>query len=204
MLRIAILLVVFTQYSESFAKDFGVVGKVYEIAEENMLTAIRGKLESMKASGEIDLKNQEMKEKTLNYLRRPNEVKEITDTTEEREYYYDPSHTVMKDIHDQDGRVFVSKGRVVNPLQYLPLDQKLIFINGDSEKQVEWSLALAKKEKVKIILVKGNILDLMKDNKTRLYFDQGGVLTGKFGIKQVPAIVLQDELKLLIREMRVE
>ena len=57
---------------------------------------------------------------------------------------------------------------------------------------------------MKIILVKGNILDLMKDNKTRLYFDQGGVLTGKFGIKQVPAIVLQDELKLLIREMRVE
>ena len=49
-----------------------------------MLTAIRGKLESMKASGEIDLKNQEMKEKTLNYLRRPSEVKEITDTTEEK------------------------------------------------------------------------------------------------------------------------
>jgi conjugal transfer pilus assembly protein TraW len=197
-------LAAFIPFSEVLAKDFGIVGKVYEIAEKNMLREIEGKLEMMKSSGEIERKNQEMKQKMLSYLNRPKEVKGIIDTVEEREYYYDPSYIVNNDIADQDGRVFVMKKARVNPLEYMPLGQKLIFINGDSENQVKWAVSESKKEKIKIILVKGNLLNLMKENKVRLYFDQSGVLTSKFGIQQTPAIVEQKELKLLIKEVRVK
>ncbi|MDA0938958.1 MAG: type-F conjugative transfer system protein TraW [Proteobacteria bacterium] len=194
----------FIQFSEAKAKDFGVQGHVFEIVEENMLEHLKGKLENMKELGIIDAKNQEMKDTLIKYINRPTEVKEIVITKEPREYEYDPSYIVKRDIADQDGRVFIKAGKIVNPLEYMPLSYKLIFIDGDDEEQVKWAIAQSKKEKVKITLIRGSIIDLMKESKVRLYFDQKGNLTKKFGIKQVPAIVEQKDLKLKIREVKTE
>ena len=203
MLRIVILLALFIQYSEAEAKDFGIMGQVFEIKEQNLLEYIKQKLNLLKASGELELKQNEMKEKVRNYVNRPYRVKGIVTTTEPREYYYDPTYTVVNDIKDQDGRVFIEAGRQVNPLEMMPLSYKMLFIDGDDEAQVKWGLEKAKKDKVKIILVNGAIIDLMKENKVRFYFDQQGVLSEKFGIKQVPAIVEQKDLQLLIKEVKV-
>ena len=204
MLRIVILLALFIQYSEAEAKDFGIMGQVFEIKEQNLLEYIKQKLNLLKASGELELKQNEMKEKVRNYVNRPYRVKGIVTTTEPREYYYDPTYTVVNDIKDQDGRVFIEAGRQVNPLEMMPLSYKMLFIDGDDEAQVKWGLENAKKDKVKIILVNGAIIDLMKANKVRFYFDQQGVLSEKFGIKQVPASVEQKDLQLLIKELVVK
>lgn len=204
MLRIVILLALFIQYSEAEAKDFGIMGQVFEIKEQNLLEYIKQKLNLLKASGELELKQNEMKEKVRNYVNRPYRVKGIVTTTEPREYYYDPTYTVVNDIKDQDGRVFIEDGRQVNPLEMMPLSYKMLFIDGDDDAQVKWGLEKAKKDKVKIILVNGAIIDLMKENKVRFYFDQQGVLSEKFGIKQVPASVEQKDLQLLIKELVVK
>ena len=91
----------------------------------------------------------------------------------------------------------------MNPLETMPLSYKMLFIDGDDEAQVKWGIEQSKKEKVKIILVNGAIIDLMKENKIRFCFDQQGVLSKKFGIKQVPASVEQKDLQLLIKEVKV-
>ena len=201
MLRKIILLALLTLSFEVKAKDFGMRGKVFEIAERNMLEMIRAKLAFMKDSGEIDAKNQEMKDRLLSYLNRPKEVDWIRDAELEREYYYDPSYKLEKDLSDHEGNVFAKKGKVINPLEYMPLTGKLLFINGDNEKQVAWAVNKAKEEKIKIILIRGNLLDLMRSKKIRMYFDQGGVLSKKFGIEAAPAIIEQVDLRLLIKEM---
>ena len=121
MLRIVILLALFIQYSEAEAKDFGIMGQVFEIKEQSLLEYIKQKLNLLKASGELELKQNEMKEKVRNYVNRPYRVKGIVTTTEPREYYYDPTYTVVNDIKDQDGRVFIEAGRQVNPLEMMPL-----------------------------------------------------------------------------------
>ena len=41
----------------------------------------------------------------------------------------------------------------------------------------------------------------MRTRKVRLYFDQGGNLTNKFGIKAVPAVVEQEGKMLKVREV---
>ncbi len=41
----------------------------------------------------------------------------------------------------------------------------------------------------------------MNQSKARLYFDQNGVITGKFGIGHVPATVEQEGKMLRIREV---
>ncbi|GHT93168.1 hypothetical protein FACS1894122_07980 [Alphaproteobacteria bacterium] len=54
-----------------------------------------------------------------------------------------------------------------------------------------------------MILVKGSPLELQKRLHRDIYFDQQGILTSKFGIKHVPAIVFQkaDEKFLTILEV---
>ena len=58
-----------------------------------------------------------------------------------------------------------------------------------------------KKKPVKIILVKGAILKLIKENKLELYFDQQGVLTRYFGIQHVPSKVTQEGKSLKVEEI---
>lgn len=53
----------------------------------------------------------------------------------------------------------------------------------------------------KIILVQSSPLELEKQHHVSFYFDQGGTLTTKFGIDQVPARVSQQSKTLLIEMM---
>ncbi|NBU94215.1 MAG: type-F conjugative transfer system protein TraW, partial [Actinobacteria bacterium] len=71
------------------------------------------------------------------------------------------------------------------------------------EAQVRWALEQnkIKKSKTKIILVRGRVIDLMRQKKVRLYFDQQGTLTTKFGIKAVPATVAQEGKMLKVMEV---
>ena len=49
--------------------------------------------------------------------------------------------------------------------------------------------------------MRGRVIDLMRARKTRFYFDQGGNLTSKFGIKAVPATVEQEGKMLKVKEV---
>jgi conjugal transfer pilus assembly protein TraW len=55
--------------------------------------------------------------------------------------------------------------------------------------------------RIKPILTGGSYLDLMKDWRVPVYYDQSGTLTRRFGIRQVPALVSQDGLRLRIDEL---
>lgn len=98
------------------------------------------------------------------------------------------SHTV--DIRDNEGRVFARQGEVMNPLQYVPFNQTLYFINGDDPAQVAWMKRQTPPTlESKIILVQGSIPEMQKSLDSRVYFDQNGVLCQRLGIDQVPARV---------------
>ncbi|MBY0630931.1 conjugal transfer protein TraW, partial [Escherichia sp. NIC24-2-1] len=94
------------------------------------------------------------------------------------------------DIRDNEGRVFARQGEVMNPLQYVPFNQTLYFINGDDPAQVAWMKRLTPPTlESKIILVQGSIPEMQKALDSRVYFDQNGVLCQRLGIDQVPARV---------------
>ncbi|HDV8925755.1 TPA: conjugal transfer protein TraW, partial [Escherichia coli] len=88
------------------------------------------------------------------------------------------------------GRVFARQGEVMNPLQYVPFNQTLYFINGDDPAQVAWMKRQTPPTlESKIILVQGSIPEMQKALDSRIYFDQNGVLCQRLGIDQVPARV---------------
>ena len=56
---------------------------------------------------------------------------------------------------------------------------------------------------VKPILIGGAPLKLMREWKREVFFDQGGVLSRKFLLQQVPAVVTQDGKRLRVDEVRL-
>lgn len=200
-MTILLLFCALTVASPASSREFGTQGHTYAIKEPDLLQQITQKLMALDESGSLARHNRLMLEKAEKGIRRPAPVVDITKSTELREFFYDPSLTVPFDLKDHKGRVFHKKGTKVNPLKHISLSHSLIFIDGDDEQQVAWA---SQKKKVKIILVSGSPFGLMEAWNRPIFFDQEGRLTSKLGIRQVPAVVSQEGLKLKISEVVLE
>ncbi len=177
--------------SEANAKDFGTQGHVFTIIEEDFLEVINARLQKI----DWDEFNKNTQNKTKEYIERPTAVSGIVNAKESKEFFYDPTYVLDQDIRDHNNQLLHAAGTKVNPLEFIPLREALLFIDGDDESQVKFAL----KQQAKIILVKGSPLKLQRKEKIWIYFDQGGVLTSKLGITQVPALVAQEGLQLKIK-----
>ncbi len=201
MKRIAALLAVLLASAPAAAKDYGQQGTVFPIVEPDLLEQIRAKLQRLEASGETARLNADLKKRTIARVNRPEPVAGIGTASSPRQWTFDPTITVEADISDDKGRLIISAGTRVNPLDTVSLRQKLIFIDGDDAAQLAWAVKAHKAADAKLILVKGAPLDLMRARQRRFYFDQGGTLVKRFGIRAVPAIVEQEGRILHLREV---
>jgi conjugal transfer pilus assembly protein TraW len=91
----------------------------------------------------------------------------------------------------------------VNPLDHVSLRDELIFFDGRDRRQVSFAKQTMRKLKgaAKPIMVAGEPLNLMRDWKRRVFYDQGGALVRRLGIRQVPAVVTQDGKRLRVDEV---
>ncbi|MCC6480606.1 MAG: type-F conjugative transfer system protein TraW [Sphingomonadaceae bacterium] len=184
----------------AMARDYGQQGTVYRVIEADLLQAIRTRLGQLEASGETARLNQELKRRTIARVNRPEPVAGIGLAQKMRVWRFDPTIAVERDIVDDKKRVIMAAGTRVNPLDTVPLRTPLLFLNGDNPAELAWATARFKPDAVKLILVRGAPLELMRQRQRRFYFDQGGKLVAHFGIKSTPATVEQDGRALRITE----
>lgn len=189
--------------SPAFETDLGVIGPTYDIKEPDLLEEIHAKLLAKQASGELARMQEEGHKRAMASVREPKPVSEVSKTMVARTRYWDPSIVIQENIVDEKGRVLVPKGTVANPLDHMQMSKSMLFFDARDPDQVAYARqALSKVGKtVTPILVGGAVIDLMKQWKTRLYFDQQGTLVKKFGIKQVPAWVYQEGRVMRIDEV---
>ncbi len=185
----------------ALARDYGQQGALFPVVEADLLSVIQKRLTAMQASGEIDRANRQLAERTAAQVRRPTPVPGIGHAAEERRWTFDPTITVNADLRDARGRVVVAAGTRVNPLDTVPLRQRLVFLDGDDERQFAWAMGATTTLNAKLILVSGSPFALMKAEQRRFYFDQKGTLTRHFGIRAVPAVVEQQGRTLAVREL---
>jgi len=185
------------------AKDYGIMGATFPIAEPDLLEVIRARLLRAQQSGELDRMNQKFVETAQAAVRRPKPVAGITPAKETREWLFDPGITISEDIRDAKGNLIAAKGQRFNPLHYVGLHRSFAFIDGNSPEEMAWALAQGDPDKLWIIMIKGSPLDRMKKLKRRFYFDQQGVLTGRFGIAHTPALLTRKGDGLEIREVAI-
>jgi conjugal transfer pilus assembly protein TraW len=198
LLRVSFLFVMTTAH----AKDLGVYGETFPIAEENLLTLIQQKLKTMEENGDLMKTRQTLAEKAAQNIRHPAPVKGLIKTETPRQWLYDPSITVDKDIKDLKGNLIATKGQIVNPLDTLSWGAPLLFLDGDDPEQVAW--AETQHTLAKWVLVKGSPVDMEEKLKHPIYFDQAGMLAGKFGIRAVPCRISQKDKKLLVEEISLD
>ena len=189
----------------SAAKDLGVQGALFPISETDIMAFLAARLQAAKASGKAEQLNRAFAARARQSLMRPPPVEGLVTTREPRTWLFDPTYVVPEDIADQNGRVFAHAGQVVNPLQAMPdFDRVYVFIDGDDPRQVALGMAQLRKTgstRTRVILVKGSPVELMRTEKTPLYFDQAGIMSTRFGLHQVPAVVVREGDKLRISEV---
>lgn len=204
MKRCSLLVASLAISSPVAARDYGQQGAVWAIAEPDLLTQIHARLTQLERTGETAKLNEELKRRTIAKVTRPEPVAGLAAASAARSWRFDPTITVERDIADNKGRVIVAAGTRVNPLDTVPLRAPLVFLDGDEPGQIAWALRRYRASRAKLILVKGAPLELMKSRQRRFYFDQGGTLVKRFGIRAVPASVEQQGRVLVITEEAVK
>jgi conjugal transfer pilus assembly protein TraW len=185
------------------AQDLGVIGPVFPIAEPSLLEVILSKLREAEATGVLARIQRETQANVKRGIEQPAPVERITKTIKARSFYYDPSIVVPYAIADAEGKVIVTPGTRVNPLDTVSLSKALLFIDARDPAQVGRARSILDERggKVKVILTGGSYLDLMRRWKRPVFYDQQGALSEKLGIRHVPALVSQEGKKLKIEEI---
>jgi len=192
------------------ATDLGTHGASFKITEEPFIQMMKNRMEKVDIESEKDKIQKRAKYKVEN----PTPVKNITPATKDRVFYFDPSYTLDKDAALPCGKILHKAGAAVNPLEHMDLNRRMFFVDGRNQEQVDWLKEQLKTPgpKVKnqiiedrVILVGGSVFKLKEElgdtHADKVYFDQSGELTTKFGIKASPAILVQEGLALKIEEI---
>jgi conjugal transfer pilus assembly protein TraW len=202
MVKRPYFLFIFLIWEPLWAQDLGIHGHTFPILEEDLLSHIEQKLSSLEKSGILKEQENRLTHKATAYLTNPQPVSFLQKTTHPRVFYFDPTIQAPADLKDPEGRVFVKAGTPFNPLKVRKLSQDLVFFSGDDAEQVVWCKAYLKNHKqTTLILTSGSPLTIEGDLSQPCFFDQKGRLVKKLKIKQVPAVVQQEGLKLRIEEV---
>lgn len=210
-IRLTILGMVALTTSITFAKDFGTRGHSYQITEQEFLQMIAERLNKI----DMQKEQEKMQRVVRDRVKNPRAIEAVKPTTVTRSFYFDPTYTLDQDVLLPCGKILHRAGTQVNPLEHMDLNRRLLFIDARRIEQVKWlkekldNPLQEGKEPVedRVILVGGSpftLKELLKDeHKNKVYFDQNGELTTRFGITGSPAVVVQDGLRLRIDEIKL-
>ena len=196
----------FAAMTPAAARDLGVRGATWPVAEPDLLEEIEARLLELQRSGELARLEDEARTRARQSLEEPEPVPGIASARERRSRLFDPSIAVAQDIRTADGALIAAAGTRVNPLERLPLTRDLIFVDGRREAEIAWALARERKggRPAKIVLLAGRPLDLMRRHRRPFFFDTGGRLAARFGIAATPTLVEQDGSLLRRTEIPIE
>ena len=182
------------------------IGPVHPIVEPDMLQEIYRVLKEKEKSGELAKLQEEAIERSKRSIENPKPVEGLRKVEKARHFYWDPTIRVPKTIRDNEGNVIAEAGKTINPLDYVTMSKHLIFFDGNDKGQVKITQELMQKYNgtAKAIMVSGKPLDLSRQWKTQVYFDQGGALVRRLGIQRVPSLVSQEGKKLRIDELETQ
>lgn len=210
------------------AKNFGIKGHTYQIIEQPFLQMIDERLKKV----DMQKEQVKMTSIVKDRVRNPRAVEGLKPATKNRIFYFDPTYILEEDAVLPCGRVLHKAGTKINPLEHMDLNRRLFFIDSREPGQIGWLKGqLASNNKTsasrpsskkpmnnsiveqeepiedRIILVGGSVFKLKEDlsieYQDKVYFDQDGELTTRFGIKSSPAVAMQDGLMLRIEEIKL-
>jgi len=177
--------------------DLGDVGATYPIAERDALAEIEERAKAVDWGKAFDSKR--TRERILNY--RLGEMEALPTAKKERVFQVDVSYTLDFDIPDGRGGILYPKGFSFNPLAHVFLPNILVVIDGGDARQIEWFKAssYAKDHRVMLLLCGGSYTRVMEKLKRPAFYADARIAK-KFQLKAVPAVIVQKETVMEVRE----
>lgn len=212
ILPITLLLLTATAANLSCAEDLGVKAQTYAL-DRDAGEQIKDVMRKKQASGELDQFWKNYRDRTIAAIKNPPSLgirSDYTARTEMRELRF----VVPSDYKDQDGRVIVKRGTVIEPLKIMPLTSGLLFIDGNDPQQVAYAVRRSQNEALKIVLTAGSpyLMRIKYRNVpwhggmgVPFYFDQRKMIISSLSklygvdINSVPAALFQQGDKLAIQ-----
>ena len=192
--------------SGASVKDLGVRGATWPVAEPDLLDEIEARLLEMERSGELARFERQARERARQSLEAPEPVPGIAPARERKSRLFDPAIVVGRDIRGPDGALIAAAGTRVNPLEHSPLTRALLFVDGRRAAEIVWALERMKPgdRPVKIVLLAGRPLDLMRRHGRPFFFDVGGRLAARLRLRATPTLVAQEGTQLRLTEIPLD
>lgn len=197
LLKTFVLLLTINFITPSLSNVIMTDAQKFPIVEETPLEVLEKKLQEAQQSGRLEALQKEIVARVQKTLLSPPAVAGIGKSQQPRSWVFDPSFTVSQDLRDHKGQVFAAKGQRLNPLETTSFGDPFLFIDGEDDEQVMWATS----QPGDIVLVKGSPTQVSEKVGRPIFFDQGGRLTKKFSIQNVPATVRQKERVLVVEEV---
>ena len=201
------------------SKNLGQYGHVFPIAEVNMLDFIYDRLVFLDRTGVLaELKEKAIADAKASLLRPTG--RRLPTTTAPRIFYHEPRFTLQSDIVDANGKRLYTKGTTYNAMDTKTYPKSLahlyaprwtgclVLFDGDDHQQLNWvKQQLPKWDKAGqsyyLMLTGGNVKTTSAYLQRPVRFNQHGWLSNKLGIRHVPSVVIQADVRFQITEVDV-
>ena len=195
---IAVVLAV-TLQAPAAAKDLGVRGETWAIAEPDLLEALEARLLELEHSGALAAMEEEARVRARARMEAPEPVAGIAPAVRHSTRRIDPSVVLDRNVRFADGTLLAAAGSRLNPLEHVPLSRDLLFIDGRRDVEIAW--ALERRGPSTIVLLAGRPLDLSRRHGRPFFFDQSGRLAARFALSATPVLIEQEGLHLRLTEV---
>ena len=131
MMRTVVLLAAILLALPASAKDLGVRGATWPVAEPDLLEEIEARLVGMQRSGELARLEEEARSRARRKLEEPEPVPGIAPAKEHRSRLLDPSIAVARDIRTPDGVLIAAAGARVKAIV---IDEAWDLLSGEDSR----------------------------------------------------------------------
>ena len=180
------------------ARDLGVVGNTYPVAEPDALQEIREKAKSM------DLKRSRAKLEIKAKDFRPENLPVLKTATANRSFTVDLTWSLGFDITDGKGRIVYPKGYTFNPLDYVRYARTIVVINGGDKRQVGWfeNSGYSRDINTLLLITDGSYYRLGQKLRRQVFYANSAIVE-RFGLKAAPSVIQQKGSMLEVKEIAV-
>jgi conjugal transfer pilus assembly protein TraW len=179
------------------------LGATYRVAEPDIVEEIQKRADAF----DWDKEKAKLAERAMTNLDGGKPLVALPRAQATREFFVDPSITLVDDVVGTDGTVAAPKGATINPFSFMAFSKSFVAFDPDDPKQV----AVAKrwlKEHAPAMLLATHLPPPAKGKPTlaqsfgQSVYPLSPELVARFGLAAVPSLVRQNGLLLQINEQR--
>lgn len=170
------------------------VGRTYPIVEQDITKELQQKATTIDLDALFNTHNRYQ----------PANLHPLPRAASDRVFTVDLTHTLDHDIKDSRGNLLYPQGFSFNPLQYAGLNGGLVVIDGSDAEQVEWFKGSPYFQNQRaIFLLSGGYANELKQALQRPVYYLTHDIAARLQLKAVPAVVVEQDNKLTVREVRL-